>query len=1017
MAKSTIKGLTVEIGGDTTKLGKALDKVEKQSRDLSGELGQINRLLKMDPGNTELLAQKQRVLADAVSSTKEKLDTLKEAERQVQEQFERGEVSEAQYRELQREIITTTKKLEGYEKAVEETEDALNGIGRESNDAAEGIEDTGDAAEDAEEQSDRFGDTLQTVVVGGLAGVAAAAAGAVAGLKSVVEETHEYRTAMGKLETAFEDNEHSAEAAYETYAELQGILGETDQAVEASNFLAKLCDTEEELAEWTKIAAGVYGTFGDALPIEGLTEAANETAKTGQVTGGLADALNWAADEGETFGVTLKEATEENEEWNKAVEEAVTAEDKFNLALQQCSNEQERQQLITKTLTEYYSKAADQYKETNKEVIAQNKATEKLNAAWAKVGKKAAPIVTTFQEGVAELAEAFFELVEDVDIEPFLKTIQDGFKKVSTDVLPKLIDALEWCVENFELIKSVAVGFIAALAVNKVLNFANTVKTNLKNALDSAKKSGDGLLKTLATKNWMSLASVITGVVVGAIGYYIAKAKEAEEATRLANEKIYGLTEAEKQLAERANEAAEAFRNQRASLDQNVGAITAQWGHYESLKNELLKLADAQGKVAEKDQARVQFILNELNEAMGTEYQLVGGQIQNYKDLAASIEDVMLKKKTELLLNANQESYVAATQSKIKAEDEYYSSLKAYTDAYIEQQGLKIALEKAEEERANETNYWAMRYHTDRIQELREKLGVTEETLGKTETAYNNNREALEGYYTDIGQYETAQRLMLEGNTAEAEKVLADRGYYMKTYADKVGFESESVMNTWELEAKSASVQSDHIKHNWTKGVEGYTEPMVTEAEKNYDAAVKAMEGAYNDAYGVGEDVTGGLEDGMESGRSTVVGRLKSIMQAAMSAARQTAQIKSPSRKMREIGEYMGEGLELGLDDTSDLIEGAAEDQVQRILSAYDNIRSLDGTMTLEAITGKNDAARMEREQAQATQTVSKLDLILEAIRNGQILTIDGDALVGATADKYDNQLGQRKTLAARGAI
>ena len=117
MAGKVIKGLTVEIGGDTTKLGKALENVEQKSRNLSSELGEINRLLKVDPSNTELLAQKQKVLADAVSNTKNKLDTLRQAEQQVQAQFARGEVSEEQYRALQREIVATEKKLSGYENA------------------------------------------------------------------------------------------------------------------------------------------------------------------------------------------------------------------------------------------------------------------------------------------------------------------------------------------------------------------------------------------------------------------------------------------------------------------------------------------------------------------------------------------------------------------------------------------------------------------------------------------------------------------------------------------------------------------------------------------------------------------------------------------------------------------------------------------------------------------------------------------------------------------------------------
>ena len=82
-----LKGLTIELGGDTTKLGKALEDVNKKSRSLSSELGQVNKLLKLDPGNADLLAQKQEILAEAVANTSKKLDTLKEAERQVQEQF------------------------------------------------------------------------------------------------------------------------------------------------------------------------------------------------------------------------------------------------------------------------------------------------------------------------------------------------------------------------------------------------------------------------------------------------------------------------------------------------------------------------------------------------------------------------------------------------------------------------------------------------------------------------------------------------------------------------------------------------------------------------------------------------------------------------------------------------------------------------------------------------------------------------------------------------------------------
>lgn len=126
MASNKIKGLTIEIGADTTQLGKALEGVNKKSQDLSRELGSINRLLRFDPGNADLLAQKQQVLADAISNTSDKLDTLKEAERQAQVQFARGEVSAEQIRALQREVIDTTNRLNAYERAPEKQRRSSN---------------------------------------------------------------------------------------------------------------------------------------------------------------------------------------------------------------------------------------------------------------------------------------------------------------------------------------------------------------------------------------------------------------------------------------------------------------------------------------------------------------------------------------------------------------------------------------------------------------------------------------------------------------------------------------------------------------------------------------------------------------------------------------------------------------------------------------------------------------------------------------------------------------------------
>lgn len=139
MANKVIKGLTVEIGGDTTNLGKALDAADKQSRSLSAELSQIDKLLKFDDANPELLAQKQKVLTDQISETAQKLQLLQTAQTQATEAFQRGEVSEAQLRAIEREIISAENALEKYRTSADDTAQKINSLGTDTQNAANAV--------------------------------------------------------------------------------------------------------------------------------------------------------------------------------------------------------------------------------------------------------------------------------------------------------------------------------------------------------------------------------------------------------------------------------------------------------------------------------------------------------------------------------------------------------------------------------------------------------------------------------------------------------------------------------------------------------------------------------------------------------------------------------------------------------------------------------------------------------------------------------------------------------------
>lgn len=143
-----IKGITVVLGGDTKGLSKALSGVNKDINSTQKQLKDVERLLKLDPTNTELLAQKQRLLADAVALTKGKLDSLKEAEKQVQQQFERGEVSQAQYDALQREIVATESQLESLESQAKTTNTVVGKIGDAAKSVADGTNQLADSVGD-----------------------------------------------------------------------------------------------------------------------------------------------------------------------------------------------------------------------------------------------------------------------------------------------------------------------------------------------------------------------------------------------------------------------------------------------------------------------------------------------------------------------------------------------------------------------------------------------------------------------------------------------------------------------------------------------------------------------------------------------------------------------------------------------------------------------------------------------------------------------------------------------------
>lgn len=408
---------------DTSDLKKGLEAANRAIRVSNSEFQAAAAGMGDWTKSEEGLNAKMKQLTSNIDVQKQKVAALQKEYEAVAK--EKGANSkEAQ--NLQIRVNNETKALKESEAELDKTANSLKNFGKET--------------KNADDSTNKFTDGLKSLgsVAGkALVGLGAAATGLVAGFLALGETTQDTIEDMGKLEAAFTSSGHSAETGQKAYQGFVGILGETDQSVEAVNHLAKLTKSEEELAQWTDIAAGIYGTFGDSLPIEGLTEAANETAKVGQVTGPLADALNWAG----------------------------ISEEKFNEELAKCNSEQERATLITNTLNATYKEAADAYKTVNADLIANREATANMNTAMAELGKVALPITTALKESFTDLINSLLPGMQlfGEGIKGLISGTAGAGEQVSSGISSIVSGLTQKLTEVIPLISNVATALIPAL--------------------------------------------------------------------------------------------------------------------------------------------------------------------------------------------------------------------------------------------------------------------------------------------------------------------------------------------------------------------------------------------------------------------------------------------------------------------------------------------------------------------------------------------------------------------------
>lgn len=514
MAKSSIKGITIKIGGDTTGLDKALKETNKKSRELESELKAVDKALKLDPNNVMLVKQKQDLLKDSIKETKSKLDVLKEAQSQVTAQYKKGEIDAGQYRAFQRELETTKSKLS----SLKDEKKNIHVIGtafKEAKDKVEPVikkvEKVGSVIGGATSKAVKFTATLgkiDTAMIGKAADgfkkytqtIGVGLAAVTTALAANVETSREWNSDMTKLKTNAETSGNNFDFMKSKMQDLVAITGESDSSIEALSNLMAVGFSDEQMTPAINALSGAVEKFPDTLKIESLSDSLQETLATGAATGQFSELIGRMGD----------------------------SVDDFNAGLQNCTSEAERQQYALDWLANSgLSEINDEYQSANKSTLDYERASFELQDALASLGTAFTPVMagakgmaadflTKSLPAVQKLSGGFTKLFDGVS--SLLDAYDSGGLDGLTEQIPIVISGLfssasETLAENAPTLITAATTVLTSI----IQSLAQSAPSLINSILPSLLNGFFGLINALVS----TIPTLVPELVQGAITLFL----------------------------------------------------------------------------------------------------------------------------------------------------------------------------------------------------------------------------------------------------------------------------------------------------------------------------------------------------------------------------------------------------------------------------------------------------------------------------------------------------------------
>lgn len=372
---------------------------------------------------TTVQAEEEKKLANLQEQYRKTAEAEGENSKGAQELAIKINNQQAAVNKVSSELSGYSDRLELVKRAQANAERSGNSLEDELRALEDAVDDAGNAAEDSGDGFTILKGTLADLASSAIQGAISAIGNLVGSLMELPEATKEFRTVFGAAMQSAEDSAIGTDGAKRAFEEFYKVANDEGQAAEATSHLSGLVSSQEELQGALDGVIGAWVEFGDSIAIEGLSEAANETAKTGKVTGQFADALNWANASASEYEAALSGNKNALAAFKSATADGMTAEDAFNEALAACSTEQERQQLVISTLNGLYGENAKAYAESNSSILDANAANLALIQSQSEMATAMEPLTAAWTNFKAQALDA---------LTPVITAIADKLKEVIT---------------------------------------------------------------------------------------------------------------------------------------------------------------------------------------------------------------------------------------------------------------------------------------------------------------------------------------------------------------------------------------------------------------------------------------------------------------------------------------------------------------------------------------------------------------------------------------------------------